>query len=140
MYGAILGDMIGSPYEFDKGYKTKDFPLFSENCTYTDDTVMTLAVAEAFMNAQASNIKHFEHGWYISTDEIPEKIIRSKLIESMQRYGKRYPHAGYGGMFRCWLSEECLRRLPALWMHSCSGEGRGSHPHRRKSLRRSSGT
>ena len=44
MYGAILGDMIGSPYEFDQGNKSKDFPLFSERSTFTDDTVMTLAV------------------------------------------------------------------------------------------------
>jgi len=44
MYGAILGDIIGSPYEFDMGGKTKEFPLFSERSTFTDDTVMTLAV------------------------------------------------------------------------------------------------
>ena len=51
MYGAILGDIIGSPYEFDRGNKSKEFPLFSEESTYTDDTVMTIAVAEAFMDA-----------------------------------------------------------------------------------------
>ena len=44
MYGAILGDIIGSPYEFDRGNKTKDFPLFSEGSKFTDDTVMTIAV------------------------------------------------------------------------------------------------
>jgi len=44
MYGAILGDIIGSPYEFDMGNKSKEFPLFSQRSTYTDDTVMTLAV------------------------------------------------------------------------------------------------
>ena len=52
MIGAILGDIIGSPYEFDRGSKSKDFPLFSEESTYTDDTVMTLAVAKAFLEAQ----------------------------------------------------------------------------------------
>jgi ADP-ribosylglycohydrolase len=46
MYGAILGDIIGSPYEFDQGNKRKDFPLFSEGSMFTDDTVMTIAVAE----------------------------------------------------------------------------------------------
>ena len=46
MIGAILGDIVGSPYEFDN-IKTKDFPLFSAQCTFTDDTVMTLAVADA---------------------------------------------------------------------------------------------
>ena len=45
MYGAILGDMIGSPYEFDKGKKTKDFPMFIEESHFTDDSVMTIAVA-----------------------------------------------------------------------------------------------
>ena len=48
MYGAILGDMIGAPYEFDRGEKTKDFPLFVKESQFTDDTVMTIAVAEAF--------------------------------------------------------------------------------------------
>lgn len=51
MYGAILGDIIGSPYEFDRGNKTKDFPLFSAESEFTDDTVMTIAVADAFMEA-----------------------------------------------------------------------------------------
>ena len=88
MYGAILGDMIGSPYEFDMGSKTKDFPLFSCNSTFTDDTVMTIAIADTFLDEALP---------------MDEEIIRKQLIASMQRYGKRYPHAGYGGMFRRWL-------------------------------------
>ena len=52
MYGAILGDIIGSPYEFDRGNKTKDFPLFSRYSEFTDDTVMTIAVADAFLPVQ----------------------------------------------------------------------------------------
>ena len=52
MYGAILGDMIGSPFEFDRGKKTKEFPLFSKHSTYTDDSVMTIAVGDAFLDAQ----------------------------------------------------------------------------------------
>lgn len=50
MIGAILGDMIGSPYEFDRGDKTKEFPLFSKGSEFTDDTVMTIAIADAFLN------------------------------------------------------------------------------------------
>ena len=50
MYGAILGDIIGSPYEVDMGNKSKEFPLFSENSTFTDDTVMTMAVSEVFLD------------------------------------------------------------------------------------------
>ena len=88
MYGAILGDIIGSPYEFDQGSKSKQFPLFCENSMFTDDTVMTIAVAEAFMDAQG-------------TAEIDQ--IRSQLVRSMHKWGKRYPNAGYGGRFGMWL-------------------------------------
>lgn len=86
MYGAILGDIIGSPYEFDMGDKTKDFPLFSEDSYFTDDTVMTIAVAEAFMDAPDD-----------------EDAIRQRLIQSMQKWGCRYPDESYGVRFRSWL-------------------------------------
>lgn len=88
MYGAILGDMIGSPYEFDMGDKVKEFPLFTKRSCFTDDSVMTIAVADAFLDAQPNA----DIEW-----------IRNRLIHCMQRYGKEYPHAGYGGMFRHWL-------------------------------------
>ena len=88
MYGAILGDIIGSPYEFDQGNKSKDFPLFSENSGFTDDTVMTIAVAKAFLDARGA----------INPDR-----IRRCLIKEMQHYGQQYPYAGYGGMFCHWL-------------------------------------
>mgnify|MGYP004554761959 CR=1 FL=1 len=56
MYGAILGDIIGSPYEFDRNnYKAKDFPLFSERSQFTDDTVMTLAAAKALLETQGED-------------------------------------------------------------------------------------
>ena len=86
MYGAILGDIIGSPFEFDRGHKSKDFPLFSEGSRFTDDTVMTIAVAEAFLDSPDNDAQ-----------------IRRRLIRSMQKYGRLYPRAGYGGMFRQWL-------------------------------------
>lgn len=86
MYGAILGDIIGSPYEFDMGNKTKDFPLFSDNSQFTDDTVMTIAVAEAFLDAPDD-----------------EDALRWRLVRSMQKWGHRYPGAGYGIRFCRWL-------------------------------------
>lgn len=89
MYGAILGDIIGSPYEFDRGDKTKDFPLFSEESYFTDDTVMTVAVAEAFIGAHDD-----------------ENVIRKRLIASMQKWGNRYPGAGYGLRFCDWLESK----------------------------------
>ena len=89
MYGAILGDIIGSPYEFDMGDKAKDFPLFSEDSFFTDDTVMTIAVAEAFLDAPDD-----------------EDAIRHRLIQSMQKWGHRYPGAGYGVRFSRWLDSK----------------------------------
>lgn len=90
MIGAIMGDMIGAPYEFDRGNKTKEFPLFSRGSQFTDDSVMTIAVAEALMDTIGK-----------SDDE-----IRASLVKSMQKWGKRYPNAGYGGMFYRWLCEK----------------------------------
>ncbi|MBQ3504152.1 MAG: ADP-ribosylglycohydrolase family protein [Oscillospiraceae bacterium] len=90
MYGAILGDIIGSPYEFDRGSKTKVFPLFSVDSEFTDDTVMTIAVAEAFLDAPAA---------------AGEDTLRALLVEKMQRYGRLFPHAGYGARFIHWLRD-----------------------------------
>ena len=90
MYGPILGDIIGSPYEFDRGNKSKVFPLFSRNSAFTDDSVMTLAVADAFLSLPP---------------EASEVEIRRFLVRSMQTYGRKYPYAGYGGMFRRWLRD-----------------------------------
>lgn len=91
MYGAILGDIIGSPFEFDQGNKSREFPLFSKKSTFTDDTVMTVAVGWAFLDAQPNA----DIEW-----------IRRRLISSMQQYGKEFPYAGYGGIFRHWLREK----------------------------------
>lgn len=92
MFGAILGDIIGSPYEFDcNNIKTKDFPLFSQKSHFTDDTVMTLAVAKAFMNTEG-----------VSDD----KAVKANLVASMRELGTVYPNAGYGGRFAHWLTAE----------------------------------
>jgi len=90
MYGAILGDIIGSPYEFDRGSKTKDFPLFSRYSEFTDDTVMSIAVADAFLPVQP---------------EMDDNTIRQRVVAKMQKYGRLYPHAGYGVRFRHWLRD-----------------------------------
>ena len=91
MYGAILGDIIGSPYEFDRGNKTKDFTLFDRGCTYTDDSVMTIAVAEALMKAIKLGV---------IDDEMKTKDL---TIDAMHDWGGKYPYAGYGGGFGRWL-------------------------------------
>ena len=87
MYGALLGDMIGAPYEFDMGNKTKEFPLFCSESHYTDDSVMTIAVAEALLDSQFQE----------------DADIRTALVKCMRKWGRKYPHAGYGGSFRDWL-------------------------------------
>ena len=90
MLGAILGDIVGSPYEFDhNNYKHKDFPLLSEKSHFTDDTVMTVAVAVGLIDGKG----------------LPERTFCAVQHE-MRRLGKAYPDAGYGGMFRRWLHAE----------------------------------
>ena len=90
MYGAILGDIIGSPFEFDRGDKTKEFDLFTKGCDFTDDSVMTIAVGEALLAVGK---------------EATVKEIEEAVVTNMQDRGKRYPYAGYGGRFRYWLRE-----------------------------------
>lgn len=90
MYGALLGDMIGAPYEFDRGNKTKVFPLFCEESHFTDDSVMTIAVAEALLDSRF----------------LDDTAIKEALIQSMRKWGKKYPNAGYGRKFYRWLREK----------------------------------
>lgn len=81
MIGAIIGDIVGSVYEFHN-IKTKDFPFFRDDCRFTDDTVMTIAVAEGLMNGGEE----------------------AEFIKAMKKYGRMYPKAGYGMRFAHWLS------------------------------------
>lgn len=82
--GAICGDIVGSSREF-RPIKTKDFKLFDKYSCFTDDTVMTLAIAS----------------WLIK-----DKNSKEVLISEIKRFGLRYPNAGYGGMFREWLFQD----------------------------------
>lgn len=85
MLGAIVGDIAGSTREWHN-VKSKTFELLPPGSFFTDDTVMTLAVAQ----------------WLID-DPAHEA---DTLVRSMQQLGRRYPRAGYGGRFRLWLREE----------------------------------
>lgn len=93
IYGAIIGDMVGSRFEFDMGGKTKKFELFTKDSCYTDDTVMTIALAQAFDFA-----KHVLGG--VDADE--DKMKRA-FTSMMQVWGRRYPNAGYGQSFYKWV-------------------------------------
>ncbi|MDQ1327794.1 MAG: ADP-ribosylglycohydrolase family protein [Candidatus Poribacteria bacterium] len=77
MLGAITGDIVGSIFEFNN-IKTTDFSLFSIHSSFTDDTVLTIAVADCILNGKG-------------------------YIEAFKYWGRRYPYAGYGGRFRRWL-------------------------------------
>lgn len=89
MIGAILGDIVGSIYEFDN-IKTKDFELFDKECFFTDDSVMTIAIAEALMQ-------------YENIDENNIDEFKENLIDVMHEIGIKYPDCGYGGHFLMWI-------------------------------------
>ena len=77
MLGAIAGDIIGSVFEFDN-IKTTDFQLFTNNSNFTDDTVLTIAVADCLLNGK-------------------------NYVSAYKEYGKKYPRAGYGESFELWI-------------------------------------
>lgn len=82
MFGAIVGDVIGSPYEFFN-CKSTNFQLFCEKTKFTDDTVLTIAVADAFMN-------------------------KKDYAKTLKEYAKKYPLAGFGGSFIQWVNGESM--------------------------------
>jgi len=77
MLGAIAGDVIGSVYEH-RPIKTLDFPLFHAHSRFTDDSVLTIAIADAILQGM-------------------------EYAEALKAYGRQYPHAGYGGAFYQWI-------------------------------------
>jgi len=88
MVGAIIGDIVGSRFEFDN-IKTKTFEFLNDDCYYTDDTVMTIAIGKSLLEF---------NGDY--------KDLEKTVIDNMRYFGKIYPYAGYGGMFINWLFAE----------------------------------
>ncbi len=93
--GAVMGDVVGSVYEFDN-IKFKDFPLFGERCSFTDDSVLTLAIADALADEAAAG--RFD----ANTDEDWRRVF----TEYMRRIGRSYPYSGYGLGFNDWLWSE----------------------------------
>jgi len=85
MIGALFGDIVGSIYEWDN-IKTKDFELYQKEMFFTDDSVMTLAIAKALMDYKKTG-----------------KDLSALTIGYMRNIGIRYPDAGYGGRFMMWL-------------------------------------
>lgn len=90
MLGAILGDIVGSRFEFIDDFKRpKDFVLFTPSCHPTDDSLMTLAVAQALLLAKGDLT-----------------VLKSQVIRSMVQIGRKHPNVGWGGRFHQWLFEE----------------------------------
>lgn len=87
MFGAIIGDIVGSRFEFDN-CKSKKFELFTNTCDYTDDTVMTLAVAKALL-------------LYETISDMD--AFKRELVRVMHEVGMPHPHCGYGGRFCTWM-------------------------------------
>ena len=90
MIGAIVGDVAGSRFEWHN-HKSKDFELLTKEggCRPTDDSVMTLAVAAALLEAEGD-----------------ADALGACAVRQMQRFGRAYPRAGYGGSFRRWLASD----------------------------------
>lgn len=105
MMGVIIGDIVGSIYEWHN-IKTKTFPFFQPHCRFTDDTVMTLATAQALMAGGTAQA----------------------FTQAYQTFGLRYPYAGYGKSFRLWIQSDnpqpygsygngsAMRVAPCAWI------------------------
>lgn len=85
MIGAIVGDVVGSRFEFHN-HRDKEFPLFTNSCKVTDDSIMTTAIAIAVMDYK-------EHG----------RPLDEAAVHWMRRIGQPYKNAGYGGRFAQWM-------------------------------------
>ena len=85
MLGAIVGDIVGSRFEWDN-HRSKEFDLLTYKCFFTDDSVMSLALAQAILGSKPDY-----------------SDLAEKSVECMQRIGRKYPDCGYGGRFYDWL-------------------------------------
>ena len=94
MLGAIIGDTVGSRFEFDNA-NTKDFALLTKECRPTDDSVMTIAIADAILQ-------------WDSEGRLSYGRLSELAAESMRMWGRTYPRAGYGGHFAMWLVDDSM--------------------------------
>jgi ADP-ribosylglycohydrolase len=88
LLGCIIGDIVGSIYEFDN-IKEKDFPFFQEECEFTDDTIISIAIADALMEYKRNG-----------------KDFKEECINKMKYWGNKYPNLSYGDSFDRWLKTD----------------------------------
>ena len=96
MLGAIIGDIVGSRFEFNN-HRSKDFDLFTEDCSVTDDSIMTLAVAKAIMKAKAVIPSDSDN------DHAFHALLSGLTVKYMRKIGRNYPNCGFGGRFNKWV-------------------------------------
>lgn len=96
MLGAIIGDIVGSRFEFNN-HRSKEFDLFTGDCSVTDDSIMTLAVARAIMEAAKAGTCDGSH------DRYDHARLSALTVKYMQEIGRKYPNCGFGGMFYRWI-------------------------------------
>jgi type I restriction enzyme M protein len=99
MLGAIIGDIVGSRFEWNN-HKDKHFELFTEDCRMTDDSIMTLAVAKALMETEkameyVADGQEWNSEYYI--------LLEKMSIGYMQAFGRRYPDCGFSRAFFQWI-------------------------------------
>ena len=100
MLGAIAGDTIGSVYEWNNiKFKLEPQDMAIGKAGFTDDSVLTCAVA----NGIVQSMKKLPDDWFNSCRDEARKIFMSEISLSLKEYGRKYPHAGYGGSFRRWM-------------------------------------
>lgn len=102
MLGAIIGDIVGSRFEWNN-HKDKHFELFTEDCRMTDDSIMTLAVAKALMEtekamAAAGEVQERSADYYV--------LLEKLSIQYMQAFGRRYPDCGFSRAFFQWIASD----------------------------------
>ena len=97
MLGAMIGDIVGSVYEWNN-WKDKRFKLFHPQCRMTDDSVMTAAVASALLSSDLHDLEMF----------------KENLVAEMHRFGKAYPGLGYGPRFEKWLVQGSTKPYGSL--------------------------
>ena len=103
MYGAILGDIVGSRFEFNN-LKSKDFEFITKDSEITDDSIMTIAIKKVLDEYSIDRFK-FQKSPDIDSKEFRYKFEKDIII-AMRAFGRKYPNGGYGGHFYDWLFSE----------------------------------
>ena len=88
MLGAIIGDIVGSRFEWNN-HRSKEFEFLNDKCFFTDDSIMTLAIARAILDAK---------------DDMSD--LGAQAVRAMQEIGRPYPDSGYGGNFMKWMYDD----------------------------------